>query len=115
MPPSMYYVMFSRAQDLDQIYVENFTKEIKANEKSLLENQNLVNRSIVPSYKDNHFCVFMVNIQSLENKVVDLTQDVFASNADHICLVETWLKKNKDYNFKIQERLVAFIYFMLTI
>ena len=26
MPPSMYYVMFSRAQDIEQVYVKNFTK-----------------------------------------------------------------------------------------
>ena len=106
----MYYVMFSRAQDLEQVYVKNFTKKIKANEKSLLENQNLVDRSIVQSYKDNHFCLFMVNIQSLENKIVDLTNDVYASKADHICVVETWLKTNKEYNLNIHERFVTFIY-----
>ena len=89
MPPSMYYVMFSRAQDLEQVYKENLFKVLKANEKSLLENENLVNRSIVPSHRDNHFCLFMVNIQSLENKIVDLTNDIHASKADHICVVET--------------------------
>ena len=105
-PPSMYYVMFSRAQDLEQVYVENFSGVIKANEKSLLENQNLVNRSIVPSYRDNHFCVFMVNIQSLENKIVDLTNDIYASKSDHICVVETWRKKNKNKRLNIPGRLV---------
>ena len=107
-PPGMYYVMFSRAQDLEQIYVKNFTKSIKANEKSLLENQKLVNRSIVPSFKDNHFCVFMVNIQSLKNKIIDLTHDIFASKADHICVVETWLMKNANNDLKICDRLVKF-------
>ena len=110
-PPSMYYLMFSRAQDLEQVYVENFTKTIKANQKSLLENKNLVNRSIVPSYKENHFCVFMVNIQSLENKIVDLTNDVYASKADHICVVETWLKKNRKNDLTIPDRLVKFTHF----
>ena len=104
----MYYVMFSRAQDLEQVYVENFTGVIKANEKSLLENQNLVNRSIVPSYQDNHFCVFMVNIQSLANKVVDLTNDIYASKSDHICVVETWLKKEEEITLDIPGRLVNF-------
>ena len=108
MPPSMYYVMFSRAQDLEQVYVENFTKIIKVNEKSLLENENLVNRSIVPSHRDNHFCLFMVNIQSLENKIVDLTNDIHASKADHICVVETWLKRSKNKNFNLHGRLEYF-------
>ena len=107
----MYYVMFSRAQTLEQIYVENFTKTIKANEKSLLENTNLVNRSIVPSYRNNHFSIFMVNIQSLENKIVDLTNDIYASKSDHVCVVETWLKKNKKNNLNIPDRCVYFVNF----
>ena len=110
-PPSMYYLMFSRAQDLEQIYVENFTKVIKANEKSLEENKNLVNRSIVPSYEEKHFCVFMVNIQSLENKIIDLTNDIYASKSDHVCVVETWLKKNKKNNLNIPDRCVYFVNF----
>ena len=110
-PPGMYYVMFSRAQTLEQIYVENFTKTIKANEKSLLENTNLVNRSIVPSYRNNHFSIFMVNIQSLENKIVDLTNDIYASKSDHVCVVETWLKKNKKNNLNIPDRCVYFVKF----
>ena len=109
----MYYVMFSRAQDLEQVYVENFTGVIKANEKSLLENQNLVNRSIVPSYRDNHFCVFMLNIQSLENKIVDLTNDIYAPKSDHICVVETWRKKNDRKKMNIPGRLVNFTNFHL--
>ena len=108
MPPSMYYVMFSRAQDLEQVYKENLFKILKANEKSLLENENLVNRSIVPSHRDNHFCLFMVNIQSLENKIVDLTNDIHASKADHICVVETWLKRSKNKNFNLHGRLEYF-------
>ena len=77
-PPSMYYLMFSRAQDLEQVYVENFTNVIKANEKSLIENDNLIQRSIVPSFQDKYFNIFMVNIQSLENKIIDLSKDIYA-------------------------------------
>ena len=54
-PKSMYYLMFSRAQDLEQVYVKDFTGKIIANEKSLAENNNLAGRSIVPSYHENHF------------------------------------------------------------
>ena len=104
MPPSMYYVMFSRAQDLEQVYVRDFTKTIKANEMSLKENKNLVNRSINSSFSNNHFCIFMVNIQSLKTKIVDLMNDNFASRSDHICLVETWLNKDKKNNLNIPNR-----------
>ena len=64
----MYHLMLSRAQYMEQIYVENFTNIIKANEKSLIENENLVQRSIVPSFQNKRLNIFMVNIQSLENK-----------------------------------------------
>ena len=105
----MYYVLFSCAEDIEQVYMESFTKKIKANEKSLAENQKLVERSIVPSYRNIHFCLFMVNIQSLENKLIDLEQDIFAQKSDHIIIVETWIKKNKKSNVNISGRLVRFL------
>ena len=43
----------------------------------------------------------MVNINSLQNKIVDLTNDVYAQVSDHICVVETWLNTNTDYDFNI--------------
>ena len=46
----------------------------------------------------------MVNIASLQNKMTDLTNDVYAQMSDHICLVETWLNPDTDYNFDIPER-----------
>ena len=60
----MYYLMLSRAEELEQIYIEMPEKvklTIRANPHSLQENENLVQRSIVPSYKNNHFSVFMLN------------------------------------------------------
>ena len=62
----MYYLMLSRAEELEQIYIKmpdlkdkqgrvirKLKLEIKANAKSLKENENLVQRSIFPSYKEN--------------------------------------------------------------
>ena len=46
----------------------------------------------------------MVNIASLQNKLIDLTTDVFAQKSDHICTVETWLDPDKDYSFFIPGR-----------
>ena len=70
-PSGMYYLMLSRAEEMDQIYiempnvkdkkgvVEKLKLKIKANLNSLKENENLVQRSIVPSIKDNHFSIFV--------------------------------------------------------
>ena len=78
--------------------------DIKANTNSLKENENLVQRSIVPSFKNNHFSIFMVNVASLANKIIDLTNDVYAQVSDHICVVETWLDPNTSYNIDIAGR-----------
>ena len=101
----MYHLMLSRAQYMEQIYVENFTNIIKANEKSLIENENLVQRSIVPSFQDKRLNIFMVNIQSLENKTIDLSKDIYATKADHICIVETWLNPKKENDLNIHDRV----------
>ena len=83
--------------------------DIKANANSLKENQNLVQRSIVPSFKNNHFSIFMVNIASLSNKIIDLKNDVYAQVSDHICVVETWLDPNTNYIFDIPGRSFDYV------
>ena len=105
--------MFSRAEELEQVYIEmpklkdtseKLSLVIKANPQSIQENENLVLRSIVPNYKANNFSVFMVNIASLQNKLIDLTNDIYAQVSDHICVVETWLNSNTEYSLNIPER-----------
>ena len=48
----------------------------------------------------------MVNIASLQNKIIDLTKDIVAQASDHICVVETWLDANRIYDFEIPQRYV---------
>ena len=112
-PDGMYYLMLSRAEEMEQIYMEmpkgkgkseKIKLKIKANPHSLAENESLVNRSIVSTFKENHFAIYMVNINSLQNKIVDLALDVYAKNSDHICLTETWLSSNSGHDIKIQGR-----------
>ena len=116
-PNGMYYLMLSRCEELEQVYIEMPKKPgkseeidlvIKANPHSLAENENLVKRSIVPFYKANHFSVFMLNIDSLPNKILDLKNDPYAQVADHLCLVETWLDPNIENSFKIPGRYSSF-------
>ena len=60
----MYYMMLSRAEELEQIYMEmpklknkeeKLKLVIKANSHSLQVNEDLVNRSIVKNFKSNHY------------------------------------------------------------
>ena len=92
-PDGMYYLMLSRAEELEQIYIEmpklkkepgKLKLQIRANPRSLEQNESLVERSIVQSYKENHFSIFMVNINSLPNKIIDISNDVFAKVSYHI-------------------------------
>ena len=116
-PDGMYYLMLSRVQDIDQIYLEmpkskrkskqkseKIELKIRANASSLKENEKLVERSIVPNYKENSFSVFMLNIASLKNKITDLKLDMYAQVADHICLVETWIDPKSIIVFNLPER-----------
>ena len=114
-PNGMYYLMLSRCEELEQVYIEMPQKPgkseeieliIRANPHSLAENKKLVERSIVPFYKDNHFSVFMLNIKSLPNKITDLKIDNHAQMSDHICIVETWLDPNIENNFILPGRYV---------
>ena len=116
-PNSMYYLMCSRVQEMEQLYFDMRVKDkngkyelidlvIVANPQSLLENEKLVERSIVPNYKTIKYNIFMVNIASLQNKIIDLTKDIVAQASDHVCVVETWLDTNKLYDFDIPQRYV---------
>ena len=105
-PNGMYYLMLSRMEELEQVYIEmpkmkpnkqeKIEFVIKANSRSLEENEKLVQRSIISNYKNNHYSVFMLNIASIQNKLIDLEKDIHAQVSDHICVVETWLDKNSD-------------------
>ena len=112
-PNGMYYLMFSRAEELQQIFLEmpkekgkseKIKLKIKADPNSLIENNNLVERSIVPSYKNKHFDVLMINIASLPNKIIDLQKDFYAEVSDHIGVVETWLETKNNYDFNMPGR-----------
>ena len=106
-PDGMYYLMLSRAQEMEQVFMENFTGVIRANPSSLEENEKLVKRSIVQSYHDNKFCAFMVNMPcllSLENKIKFLKADTIAPKADHICIVETCLYPTEENQANFPDR-----------
>ena len=105
-PNGMYYLMLSRMEKLEQVYIEmpkikpdrseRIEFVIRANSRSLEENAKLVERSIIPYYKEKKHSIFMLNIASVKNKLLDLEKDIQAQVSDHICVVETWLDNNSD-------------------
>jgi hypothetical protein len=98
MPPGMYYVMFSRAQDLENVYNDNFLPDkIKANADALEEDGKLHERCIATSYHEMHYSFFVLNIRSLSKHFNDIIHDMYATKSDHICLVETWLDPDQSF------------------
>jgi hypothetical protein len=98
MPNGMYYVMFSRAQDLENVYNDNFLPDkIKANADALVEDGKLHERCIATSYHEMHYSFFVLNIRSLSKHFMDICHDMYATKSDHICLVETWLDPDQSF------------------
>ena len=62
MPEALYYMMLSRSQTMENLFLQDFYPEkIRPNPKALDEDAKLHERSIVQSYEDMHFCFYMVN------------------------------------------------------
>ena len=92
MPNALYYVMLSRAQAKENVYLENFLPDkLKANQEAVEEDQRLQERCIIQSYETMQFCFFILNIRSLSKHFDDLFNDIYALKSKHICLVETWI------------------------
>ena len=107
MPYQLMYMMLSRAESKDNVFLENFDpKQIRADPKALEEEARLDTRSIVPLYENMHFKFFVLNVQSLSKHFQDIMKDMFAQKSDHVCLLETLIDpKNVVYNdFEMSER-----------
>ena len=73
MPEGLYYVMLSRAESIENVYLENFLpSKLKPNKEALEEDQRLQERSIVSSFENLEFNFFVVNIRSLSKHLEDL-------------------------------------------
>ena len=106
MPNSMYYVMLSRAQVLENVYNDNFLPDkLIANPDALAADTKLRERCIATSYLEMHYSFFILNIRSLSKHFLDICHDMYAKKSDHICLVETWLDPLiTNQNFQIAGR-----------
>jgi hypothetical protein len=107
MPYALMYMMLSRAEKKENVFLEDFVPEqIKADPNSLKEDASLDARSIVPKYEEMSFDFFVLNVRSLSKHFADVNVDMFAQKSDHICLFETWIDpETVDVNdFQMPER-----------
>ena len=92
MPNSLLYVMLSRPESMENVFLKDFDpKYLEPNELALEEDKKLDDRSINHHYEEMHFDFFILNIRSLSKHLIDLNHDMYAQKSDHICVVETWI------------------------
>ena len=92
----MVYVMLSRCERLENVFLDEnlLLKYIKCDPYSLIATKRLEEINIVPIIKKQKFDVFYLNIYSLRNKMEDLLNDIYPTQSEIICLVETHLYPN---------------------
>ena len=106
------YVMASRVQELDQLYIlEDLPKEkFYANQTALTEIERLVKVSLnnnptkwMGTDEQVMVRVSFLNTRSIKNKFQNILTDISLMMSDVIMLTETWLDDNDDANnYKLQ-------------
>ena len=97
-PNGLYYVMLSRVKCLENLFIDqdfNINK-IVCNTSAFKQNEKLNKRCIVSKYKEHKFDIFYANVRSLNGHLEELKNDLYATRARFICLVETWLPFERD-------------------
>lgn len=98
LPRGMAYVMLSRCSDRNSVYLDDKfdLEKIKCNPDALIENERLIQRSIVHSYKEERFDLYMINVNRLLTNLEFLEGDTFASRSNVIAVVETWMSPENE-------------------
>ena len=103
----MLYVMLSRTKCLENLFIDDafqFSK-IKCDQSALQMSNILKEKSLANQMKSETRSIFYTNILSLNKHIFDLEHDIYATQADFLCLSETWLledqeiRKIKGYTF----------------
>ena len=105
------YVMFSRVQELDQLYILEELPEDKiyASIPAQLEIERLIdvslnkNPSIWDTTDKGHIKLSFLNCRSMKNKFEHIKADVILMRSDIIVLTETWLdpeQHKEEYDFQ---------------
>ena len=96
------YVMLSRVEDLDQLYILDDLKEekIRQDRKALVELEKMNKRSLnakpIPWEKesDEHLKIAHLNCMNFRNNHEDIQNDPTLMESDLLTLSETWLESN---------------------
>ena len=105
--PAMPYVMLSRIQKMDQLYLISFnTKWMKPWPEALVEANKIKEASLASRenllkdpwnvYDSNVLKMVSLNIQSLPSNILNLRADPTILEADIICLQETFLHSSQE-------------------
>ena len=100
---AMSYVMLSRVEDINQLFIIGSLPEEKfrTSSKCLTELERLWNKSVnknPPKWEQQHSAsvkISILNCHSLHDKIIDIKADPVLSISDVICFTETWVKDNE--------------------
>ena len=102
LPKGMGYVMLSRCEKLDNVFLDDEfdLAKIVCDPMSKLATKQLEKNNIVNEMKSKQFDIFYVNIRSLQKHMIDLQSDIFVSQSKIICLSETWMNPGLTFNME---------------
>ena len=94
--PSQAYVMLSRVQALDQIFILETLPEhvLKPSEIALKEVERLNSKAMRWERSDNETLIVFQNTRSLRKHHVDIKKSKRHTLSDVLCISETWLSKD---------------------
>ena len=105
------YVMFSRVQEMSQLFILNclLTKKIYADKDALREvekmNSRAINNNLPPWHNPENNCerITFLNTRSLQKHIEDVKHNYMVKKSDILCLSETWLEKEDSIAYNINE------------
>ena len=95
------YVMLSRCTDLHQIFLDpsfDLEKHLKIHTESLVEAKSMEERCIAAKQKKERFDIFYANMRAKGN-FVDIQHDHMAKQSSLICLAQTCLEANEEFEW----------------
>ena len=113
--PAMVYVMLSRIQCSDQLYIlEKLPKQnqIKPFDLACRELDRLNSLDITAKEEKNYdMKIVSLNVHSLRKHIEDITSNQNLATSDILCFQETWLYQNEESNeiFKISDKQSKFV------
>ena len=104
---AMCYVILSRIMCLEQLILAKFNPaKIYCNENAKAEALRIKHRAlnkkrtVWDQTESNHFKISTLNVRSLQKHFEDLKDDFLLQQSDIICVNETWLVSDPDFQFE---------------